>query len=106
MSAPDVGDQGPAANPNESVPQPWMPDQTQAALTGNAGTQFGQGQQPQAAAPAPSAPQPAASSNDDVMRTLRQLMGEVAALAQTAHAPRKIVVERNAKGQITGARAA
>jgi hypothetical protein len=50
MSAPDMGDQGPAANPNQSIPQPWMPDQTQAALSGNPGTRFDQ------AAPAPIPP--------------------------------------------------
>jgi hypothetical protein len=43
MSAPDVGDQGPAANPNESMPQPWMPNQTQAVLSGDAGTGFSAG---------------------------------------------------------------
>ena len=107
MSAPDVGDQGPAANPNQSVPQPWMPDQTQAVLSGQSGTGFAGGQQqapamPQAPA-GPEAPPPAPPAGVDLLGAFRRLMNQVDTLEQDIKQPKKIVIQRDAKGKITGA---
>ena len=104
MAAPDVGDQGPAANPNQSVPQPWMPNQTQAALSGNAGTQFGaQPQQGQGMQQnQPSAPK---SGGPDLQIVLQRLAMRLDGFEEAMKKPKEIKISRDTKGRITGATA-
>ena len=105
MGAPDGGAQGPAANPNENIPQPWMPDQTQSALSGNSGAGFasGQPQQQQQATP-PSGPS-APPAGPDLSMMLSRLLSRLSALEEDIQKPRQIVIKRDAKGKITGATA-
>ena len=110
MSPGDVGDQGQPANPNESIPQPWQPDQTQAVLGA------GQGGAPATPAPPPSVPGQAPAqapapiqvpgpSNDDVMAALRRMTARLSMLEDAMQQPRKIVIERDKQGRIAGATA-
>ena len=113
MSAPDVGDQGPAANPNENVPQPWMPNQTSAVLAQHAGTSFApaaQGAPEQQAAAPEAAPQQSSTFNppsviQQIEQTQEWLISRIQDLEKGLKTPKKITVHRDAKGRITGATA-
>lgn len=109
MSAPDVGDAGPAANPNQNIPQPWMPSQTQAALSGNPGTRFdaGQSQQSQELMPQeqPQTGAPAQPQSNDLQLIVRRLVSRISELEDNVKKPKEIVIKRDAKGKIIGATA-
>ena len=110
LPASDVGDQGPPSNENQSTPQPWQPQHPAAVLQQELGFgQNAQGGQPGASSqqqpeqPAPTPLQPAAPSSVDMMRMMTRLASLMSELEYTLQQPKKIVIERDAKGRMTGA---